>query len=85
MLGVVLGQVTKVVVDLAFVVEGRAGDELPEGVLGAVRVDRADVRTFAAYDDDAAAASRAPAAVARSPRAARASPRVRAASDPLRI
>ena len=53
-LGVVRAQLSKVVIDLAFVVEGRADDELPECVLGAARIDRADARAFAEYDDAAA-------------------------------
>ena len=45
-LGIVKGVAKKLVLDLAFLLEGKAEDELPERVLGAIRLHRPDLSKF---------------------------------------
>ena len=45
-LGIVKGVAKSLVLDLAFLVEGKAEDELPERVLGAIRLHRPDLSKF---------------------------------------
>jgi hypothetical protein len=43
--GLVMGATKAVVVDMAIVLEGHAADELPEALLGTVRLNRVDMAT----------------------------------------
>ena len=50
-LGVVEGYTTSLVIDLGFVIEGTETEELPECVLGCVRLCRLDLSKTTAYSE----------------------------------
>ncbi len=47
----VVNSITSLVVDLAPLVEGQAGDELPERLIGSIRYDHLDLRTSCVWDE----------------------------------
>lgn len=44
-LGLVIGVITTLVVDMAFLVQGNTPDELPERLIGAVRISHLELKT----------------------------------------